>query len=66
MSKIILDGDPLQSLPLETIVRRAAYPTHQVFQGGNYMDFYRNRDVLKLFSGLNEIDILSYSPKMGR
>lgn len=51
MAKIILEGTPLDDLPLDEIVRRAAKPAHVIFEGGDRMAFFRNRELLKLFGG---------------
>lgn len=48
---IELEGDKIDDLPLDEIVRRAAKPEHAIYVGGDRMDYFRNRDVLKLFNG---------------
>lgn len=48
---IELEGTAIDDLPLDEIVRRAAKPEHVIYPGGDRMDYYRNRDLLKLFDG---------------
>ncbi|SDG83906.1 hypothetical protein [Pelagibacterium luteolum] len=57
MSRIILGGDPLYTLSPEEIVQRATRPGHQIFPGRGQMDYYRNRDLLKLYDGQDTLDI---------
>lgn len=56
MSKIVLAGKPLYTLKVEEIIDLASRREHQIFVGGPQMDFYRNRDLLKLFDGVEELD----------
>lgn len=56
MSKIVLAGKPLYTLKVAEIIELASRREHQIFVGGPHMDFYRNRDLLKLFEGVEELD----------
>lgn len=49
---IELEGDNINDLPLDEIVRRAAKPEHAIWGGGgSKVDYLRNHYVLRLFDG---------------
>lgn len=57
MPKILLNGDPINELEIDEIVRRATDSGHHPFEGGAYWDFTQNLNLLALFSTRKTIDI---------